>query len=125
MRIQALQDLRYDPLLPYARPLEGDPYRMVVGDFVSTEEGTGLVHLAPSFGADDFKAGRQHNLGSLTLVDRAGRLTEEVQDPEFPLAGYPVKEAFLNDEEKALLEVSRGKVREVMDVLVQRDGERV
>ena len=97
----ALQDLRYDPLLPYARPLEGDPYRMVVGDFVSTEEGTGLVHLAPSFGADDFKAGRQHNLGSLTLVDRAGRFSEEVQDPEFPLAGYPVKEAFLNDEEKA------------------------
>ncbi|MEY5052276.1 MAG: hypothetical protein RIS78_829, partial [Bacteroidota bacterium] len=83
------------------RPLEGDPYRMVVGDFVSTEEGTGLVHLAPSFGADDFKAGRQHNLGSLTLVDRAGRFSEEVQDPEFPLAGYPVKEAFLNDEEKA------------------------
>lgn len=97
----ALQDLRYEPLLPYARPPEGDPYRMVVGDFVSTEEGTGLVHLAPSFGADDFKAGRQHNLGSLTLVDRAGRFSEEVQDPEFPLAGYPVKEAFLNDEEKA------------------------
>ena len=97
----ALQDLRYEPLLPYARPLEGDPYRMVVGDFVSTEEGTGLVHLAPSFGADDFKAGRQHDLGSLTLVDRAGRFSEEVQDPEFPLAGYPVKEAFLNDEEKA------------------------
>lgn len=97
----ALQDLRYEPLLPYARPLEGDPFRMVVGDFVSTEEGTGLVHLAPSFGADDFKAGRQHNLGSLTLVDRAGRFSEEVQDPEFPLAGYPVKEAFLNDEEKA------------------------
>ncbi len=97
----ALQDLRYEPLLPYARPLEGDPYRMVVGDFVSTEEGTGLVHLAPSFGADDFKAGRQHNLGSLTLVDRAGRFSEEVQDPEFPLAGYPVKEAFLNEEEKA------------------------
>ncbi|MFN4765626.1 MAG: isoleucine--tRNA ligase [Bacteroidota bacterium] len=97
----ALQDLRYEPLLPYARPLEGDPYRMVVVDFVSTEEGTGLVHLAPSFGADDFKAGRQHNLGSLTLVDRAGRFSEEVQDPEFPLAGYPVKEAFLNDEEKA------------------------
>ena len=97
----ALQDLRYEPLLPYARPIEGDPYRMVVGDFVSTEEGTGLVHLAPSFGADDFKAGRQYNLGSLTLVDRAGRFSEEVQDPEFPLAGYPVKEAFLNDEEKA------------------------
>jgi isoleucyl-tRNA synthetase len=97
----ALQDLRYEPLLPYARPIEGDPYRMVVGDFVSTEEGTGLVHLAPSFGADDFKAGRQYNLGSLTLVDRAGRFSEEIQDPEFPLAGYPVKEAFLNDEEKA------------------------
>jgi len=96
----ALQGLRYDALLPYARPEEGDPYRIVVGDFVSTEDGTGIVHLAPSFGADDFRAGKQNDLGNLTLVDRSGRFTAEVNDPEFPLQGYPVKEAFLTDDEK-------------------------
>lgn len=95
-----MQDWRYEPLLPYARPEEGDPYRIVVADFVSTQDGTGLVHLAPSFGADDFRAGRVHGLGHLTLVDRAGRFTPEVQDEEFPLTAYPVKEAFLTEEEK-------------------------
>ncbi|MFM7033344.1 MAG: hypothetical protein ACKOX4_12625, partial [Bacteroidota bacterium] len=81
----ALQGLRYEALLPYARPADGDPYRIVVGDFVSTEDGTGIVHLAPSFGADDFRVGKQNNLGNLTLVDRSGRFTAEVHDAEFPL----------------------------------------
>ena len=96
-----LQGLRYDALLPYARPQDGDPYRIVVGDFVSTEDGTGIVHLAPSFGADDFRVGKQNDLGHLTLVDRSGRFTTEVHDPEFPLQGYPVKEAFLTEDEKS------------------------
>jgi isoleucyl-tRNA synthetase len=95
-----LQELRYRPLLPYARPQDGDPYRIVVGDFVSTEEGTGIVHLAPSFGADDFRLGKQAGLGNLTLVDRSGRFTSEVYDEEFPLEGYPVKVAFLTEDEK-------------------------
>ena len=96
-----LAGLRYRPLLPYARPSEGDPYRIVLGDFVSTADGTGIVHLAPSFGADDFRVGRAQNLGHLTLVDRTGRFTQEVQDPEFPLAGMPVKEALMPEEERA------------------------
>lgn len=101
VRGAALEGLRYHALLPYVQPQEGDPYRIVPGDFVSTEDGTGIVHLAPSFGADDFRVGKQYGLGHLTLVDRSGRFTAEVHDHEFPLQGYPVKEAFLTEDEKA------------------------
>ena len=51
---------------------------LLSGDFVTTEDGTGIVHIAPSFGADDFRVGKQYGLGSLTLVDKQGRFTEEM-----------------------------------------------
>ncbi len=72
------EGIRYEQLLPYARPDDGDPFRVVLGDFVTTEDGTGIVHIAPSFGADDFRVGRQYGLGSLTLVDKQGRFTEQM-----------------------------------------------
>ncbi|MEY4628500.1 MAG: hypothetical protein RLZZ595_826 [Bacteroidota bacterium] len=55
---------------------EADPFKVVVGDFVTTEDGTGIVHTAPAFGADDFKVGKKNNLGILTLVDREGKFVE-------------------------------------------------
>ena len=73
-----LEGIRYEQLLPYAKPKDGDPFRIVLGDFVSTVEGTGIVHIAPSFGADDFKVGKQYNLGYLTLVDKKGKFTSEM-----------------------------------------------
>ncbi|PKP25211.1 MAG: isoleucine--tRNA ligase, partial [Bacteroidetes bacterium HGW-Bacteroidetes-22] len=88
-----LEGLRYEQLLPYAKPEEGDPFRVVCGDFVTTEDGTGIVHIAPSFGADDFKVGRQYNLGSLTLVDRQGRFTAEMGE----FAGVYVKPEYAAD----------------------------
>lgn len=75
---QEFENLRYEQLLPYAQPEEGDPFRVVLGDFVTTADGTGIVHIAPSFGADDFKVGRQYNLGSLTMVDKSGRFVESM-----------------------------------------------
>ncbi len=53
-----------------------EPFRIIMGDFVTTTDGTGIVHTAPAFGADDFKAGRQNNLGILTLVDREGKFVD-------------------------------------------------
>lgn len=97
----ALDGLRYEQLLPYAQPEDGDAFRVVLGDFVTTEDGTGIVHIAPSFGADDFRVAKQNGIGSLTLVDRRGRFVDAVNDPTFPLAGMFVKEAYLSDEEKA------------------------
>ena len=48
----------------------------MVGDFVTTEDGTGIVHTAPAFGADDFKVGKKYNIGILTMVDREGKFVD-------------------------------------------------
>ena len=73
-----LEGIRYEQLLPYAQPDDGDAFRTVLGDFVTTEDGTGIVHIAPSFGSDDFRVARQNGIGSLTLVDKQGRFTTEM-----------------------------------------------
>jgi isoleucyl-tRNA synthetase len=49
------------------------PFRVITGDFVTTEDGTGIVHTSPAFGADDYKVGQKNNLGILTLVDKEGK----------------------------------------------------
>lgn len=88
-----LEGVRYEQLLPYAQPNEGDAFRVVTGDFVTTEDGTGIVHIAPSFGADDFKVARQNGIGALTLVDRQGRFTSEMGE----FAGRYVKAEYAAD----------------------------
>jgi len=71
-----LAGIRYQQLLPFAQPDNGDAFKVIIGDFVSTEDGTGIVHIAPSFGADDFRAAKQHGIGSLTLVDKQGKFID-------------------------------------------------
>jgi len=88
-----LEGIRYEQLLPYAQPEEGDAFRVVTGDFVTTEDGTGIVHIAPSFGADDFKVAKLNGIGALTLVDRQGRFTEEMGE----FAGRYVKAEYAAD----------------------------
>ncbi len=88
-----LAGIRYEQLLPYAQPAEGDAFRVVTGDFVTIEDGTGIVHIAPSFGADDFKVAKQNGIGALTLVDRQGRFTEEMGE----FAGRYVKAEYAAD----------------------------
>lgn len=97
----ALTGLVYEQLMPYVQPSDGDAFRVIAGDFVTTEDGTGIVHIAPSFGADDFRVAKQNGIGSLTLVDKTGRFLPEVNDPVFPLGGKFVKEAYLSEAEKA------------------------
>ncbi|BAV09027.1 Isoleucyl-tRNA synthetase [Filimonas lacunae] len=71
---------RYEQLMPYdANTVEvagGDPFRVITGDFVTTEDGTGIVHTAPAFGADDYKVGKKNNIGILTMVDRQGKFVD-------------------------------------------------
>ncbi|MBP7728766.1 MAG: class I tRNA ligase family protein, partial [Bacteroidia bacterium] len=93
---KSLDGIRYEQLLPYAQPTDGDAFRVVLGDFVTTEDGTGIVHIAPSFGADDFRVAKQNGVGSLTLVDKQGRFIAEVTD----FAGEYVKEQYYTEEEK-------------------------
>ncbi len=83
-----LENLRYEQLLAYAQPEEGDAFKILIGDFVSTDDGTGIVHIAPSFGADDMKIAREYGIGTLTLVDKQGKFTDEVTD----FAGRYVKD---------------------------------
>jgi len=71
---------RYEQLLPFEsnKPelSEGDPFRVITGDFVTTEDGTGIVHTAPAFGADDFKVGKANGIGIFTLVDKQGKFVD-------------------------------------------------
>jgi len=90
-----LEGLRYEQLLPYTQPEDGEAFKILIGDFVTTEDGTGIVHLAPSFGADDNLVAKQNGIGSLTLVDTQGRFVDAVTD----FAGMYVKNEFYNQGE--------------------------
>ena len=113
-----LEGLRYEQLLPFAQPADGDAFKVITGDFVTTEDGTGIVHTAPSFGADDFKVARQHGIGSLTLVDLQGRFVPEVNDTVFGFAGEYVKEQYLNEDEKQQqLALQQERLRHIIPAL--------
>jgi len=100
-----LAGLVYEQLLPYVQP-EAPAFRVIVGDFVSTEDGTGIVHIAPTFGSDDYRVARQNDIPSILvtdeegtpspLVDKQGRFVKEGGD--FSLE-Y-VKEDYLTAEQK-------------------------
>jgi isoleucyl-tRNA synthetase len=72
-----IEGCRYEQLLPFEanRPelAEGDPFRVLTDSFVTTVDGTGIVHTAPAFGADDYKVGKRYGIGMLTMVDREGK----------------------------------------------------
>lgn len=72
-----IEGYRYEQLLPFEAnspdKAGGDPFRVVVGDFVTTEDGTGIVHTAPAFGADDYRVGKKYDLGILIMVDKQGK----------------------------------------------------
>ncbi len=121
-----LEGINYEQLIPWVNPGEG-AFRVITGDFVSTEEGTGIVHIAPTFGADDDKVAKQKGVPALLLTDKAGYRQPMVDrkgkffnvgdlDPKFvedkvniklynEFAGRFVKNAYdisLNDDEKTL-----------------------
>lgn len=73
-----LNGIYYEQLLPYQQPTDGDAFKVVLGDFVTTEDGTGIVHTAPSFGADDFRMAKKYGIGTLTLVDKQGKFIDGV-----------------------------------------------
>ncbi len=100
-----LKGSKYEQLLPYVQP-EGKAFEVIIGDFVSTEDGTGIVHIAPTFGADDFRVAKQAGIAAILvkdengndspLVDKRGRFVKEVTD----FAGEFVREEYLTHEEK-------------------------
>ncbi len=82
---KSIEGCEYDQLLPYeANSVEkikeitsdAKPFRVLVGDFVTIEDGTGIVHTAPAFGADDFKIGKKYGIGILIMVDKQGKFVD-------------------------------------------------
>ena len=84
----ASKTITYQPLLPYFKD-ESKAFRIIAADFVSTEDGTGIVHMAPAFGEDDYWACRKYQIEVKNPVDSAGCFTAEVTD----FAGQNVHEA--------------------------------
>ncbi len=70
---QELEGLSYEQLLDWVRP-EGKAFKVLIGDFVTTEDGTGIVHTAPTFGADDFRVAMANDISSLMVLDKDGIL---------------------------------------------------
>ncbi len=68
-----LVGLHYEQLIPWVNPGEG-AFRVIPGDYVTTEDGTGIVHIAGTFGADDLRVSKQNGIPPLHLVDRDGNL---------------------------------------------------
>ncbi|PWU04602.1 MAG: isoleucine--tRNA ligase [Bacteroidetes bacterium] len=79
-RGRQLEECRYEQLLPFDANSPdksgGDPFRVLLGDFVTTEDGTGIVHTAPAFGADDYKVGKKYGIGILVMVDKTGKFVD-------------------------------------------------
>ncbi len=70
MKGAQLEGMRYRQLIPWFKPLEGDAFRVILGDYVSTEEGTGIVHIAPTFGADDKRVAEAAGIPPMMVLDR-------------------------------------------------------
>lgn len=66
-----LEGIRYEQLLPWMQPM-GDAFRVILGDYVTTEDGTGIVHIAPTFGADDDRVAKVAGIAPLQLIDKEG-----------------------------------------------------
>lgn len=120
-----LNNIRYEQLLPYAQPDNGDAFRTLNDGFVTTTDGTGIVHIAPSFGADDMRVAKQQGIGSLTLVNLQGRFTADVSD----FALEYVKADYLSDADRKL-EIERlshlqpdSPLNEIISNIVKRTGE--
>ncbi|NLE58611.1 MAG: class I tRNA ligase family protein, partial [Planctomycetes bacterium] len=84
-----LVGIEYEPLFAYARPEGGKAYEVIAADFVTLDTGTGIVHMAPAFGEDDYRVGREKGLGFLQLITPEGKFSPEATD----FAGRFCKEA--------------------------------
>ncbi|RED91639.1 isoleucine--tRNA ligase [Marinoscillum furvescens] len=106
MKGAELVGVRFEQLMPYVQP-EGDAFRVIPGDYVSTEDGTGIVHIAPTFGADDKRVADLAGIPPLVvkdeqgydmpLVNKKGQFVDEVTD----FAGRFVKEEYYDDDTRA------------------------
>jgi isoleucyl-tRNA synthetase len=74
-----LINTEYEPLFPYFKNTP-NAFKIITADFVTAEDGTGIVHTAPAFGEDDYNVCKKNNIGLIQPVDKSGKFTEEVKD---------------------------------------------
>ena len=67
-----LTGISYKQLIPWFKPVDGDAFKVIPGDYVTTEDGTGIVHIAPTFGADDKRVAAAAGIGAVIVLDKAG-----------------------------------------------------
>ena len=67
-----LEGISYEPIMPWVKP-DGDAFRVILGDYVTIEDGTGIVHIAPTFGADDDRVAKMAGIAPLILRDKDGK----------------------------------------------------
>lgn len=122
-----LVGIKYEQLLPYTLPHENpeEAFRVIPGDFVTTEDGTGIVHTAPTFGADDAFVAKaagvpgmlilDENGNAVPLVDLQGRFRKELADPVFGLGGEYVKAEYLEEgEEEVEFQKQRENLKDII-----------
>jgi len=124
-----LEGIKYEQLLNYALPNDNpqDAFRVISGDFVTTEDGTGIVHTAPTFGADDALVSKQaspeippllvkdENDNLVPLVDLQGKFRPEVKDDVYGFANEYVKSEYLTEDDLAEeLKVQQEKLKDVL-----------
>jgi len=98
-----IEGIHYHPIFDYAQPEDmdlskGGSFRVICGDFITTNDGTGVVHTAPCFGSDDMRMHKIHGIGTLCLVDKRARFLASVKN----YANEYVKEAYYTPEEKEI-----------------------
>ena len=73
-----LAGIRYHQLIPWFKPVEGEAFRVILGDYVTTEDGTGIVHIAPTFGADDKRVAAAAGIPGIMPIDKDGNPQAQV-----------------------------------------------
>ena len=73
-----LEGMEYEPLIPFFTPMGDGAFRVILGDYVTTEDGTGIVHIAPTFGADDARVAKAAGIPPMQVMDKNGNLRPTV-----------------------------------------------
>ena len=124
--------IEYEPLLSFPEvKVAAGAFRVIPGDYVSTSDGTGIVHIAPTFGADDARVAKAAGVPAVTvldadgnevpLVDKRGRFVVEVIDDVMGLSGEYVKEEYLTDAEKETERLKQEKTLVAKGVVAKVD----